>query len=85
MTTDDKNTIRSDEKIVVNVYAALTASLIAQFVPLISVQIFGLVLFCLVFMGLYILRKRDKNEDGLIRDHMNFLISFGFNSSPLAA
>lgn len=61
-------------KRIVNVYAALTASIIAQFIPQITVQLIGVCLFALVWLATIIMRRMDKDPEGLTKNHMTYLL-----------
>lgn len=61
-------------KRIVNVYAALSASIVAQFIPQITVQLIGVCLFCLVWLATIIMRRLDKDPEGLTKNHMTYLL-----------
>lgn len=61
-------------KTVTNVYGALSASIFAQFIPNVTAQLFGICLFCMVLPAAYVIRRLSKEPDGLVKNHMTFII-----------
>ena len=70
--TAEKNA--KEQRLVTNVYGAFVASIIAQFIPLMIVQLFGFFLFCCVLLAAYIIRARSKEAVSLTANHMTYII-----------
>jgi uncharacterized membrane protein len=62
-----------EHKIIMNVYAALTVSLLMSFIPAYSASILALVMFTCVFISTYVIRSKA-DHDSLVADHMTFII-----------
>lgn len=68
-----KGSVREVRRIV-NVYAALSAAIVAQFIPHITIQLIGVCLFGLVWLAVIIIRRLAKDPDGLTKNHMTFIL-----------
>jgi len=62
-----------EQKIILQIYAALAGSLLLSFVPMISAVIFSLILFFGVWITASFLRHKA-TPDSLVKNHMGFLI-----------
>lgn len=66
-------TTASEQKTLNGAYGALAAVTILTLVPIMSVAVIAILLFIMVFISLYIIRARAK-EDSVVQNHMTFLI-----------
>ncbi len=65
--------IAKDKKTVTNIYAALIVSVVLQFIPNASVQLFAMILFLGVFVWCYIARKQFGHAT-LVENHTTYII-----------
>ena len=65
--------IREQKNIINALYAMIMASTILSFIPVIAAQLGALVLFLMVLIAAYVYKSKD-DEDGLLHNHMTYLI-----------
>lgn len=65
--------IEKNRKTVTNIYAALIASVVMQFIPNASVQLFAMLVFLGVFVWCYIARKQFGHAT-LVENHTTYII-----------
>jgi uncharacterized membrane protein len=70
---NEKKKLMKEEKTVLRVYAALSASIVMTFIPSIAFAIFSLLLFCGVLIAAYILKSKSEDES-LLYNHMSYVI-----------
>ena len=70
---NDKSSDMKEQKNVQNIYAAFAAALIFQFIPLVTIQVFGFFLFIGVLVAAYMLRGKSETES-LAYNHAHFII-----------
>lgn len=66
-------TTASEQKTLNGAYGALAAVTILTLVPVMSMAVIAILLFLTVFIALYIIRSRAK-EDSVVQNHMTYLI-----------
>ena len=59
---------------ILQVYAALVASVVLSFVPYGNVELVGFVLFFAAWIAAYVFRTRNKDEESLVNNHMTYII-----------
>lgn len=82
--SDHDTNPQKDKKTITNLYGMFAASIIMQFIPMMIMQGFGLVLFIVVMIAAYIYRI-GKDKQTLIWNHMTYVIGTIWISSTMLA
>lgn len=73
-----------EQKVILQIYAAMTASLLVSFVPHVAAALPALLFFTGTLVAAYVLRARH-GDDSLMANHMSFIIRTIWISTFLAA
>lgn len=74
--------MEKDKKLTLQIYYVFALAVLLNFVPSMLLSSFGAILLLFILIGIYIYRAKAE-KDGLVHNHMNYLIKSFWGSSLL--